>query len=97
VYFIALYMQRVLDLSALPAGLALVSATATVMITSTFLARRLLAHASRNGDAVLVTPRIQLSRILLGGWCPGHVDRSCERGGWRVVPARLSVRELVLR
>jgi MFS family permease len=53
VYFIALYMQRVLGFSALEAGLALVPATLTVMVTSTFLTRRLLARAGTR--AVLVT------------------------------------------
>ena len=41
VYFITLYMQRVLDFSALRAGLGLLAATLTVLVTSTWLTRRL--------------------------------------------------------
>ena len=46
VYFITLYMQRVLDFSALRAGLGLLAATLTVLVTSTWLTRR---FASRWG------------------------------------------------
>lgn len=42
VYFISLYMQRVLGASALLTGLALIPATATVVLTTTFVTRRLL-------------------------------------------------------
>ncbi|HEX7662826.1 MAG TPA: MFS transporter [Pseudonocardiaceae bacterium] len=42
VYFVSLYLQRVLGLSALMTGLALVPATGTVMVTSVFITRRLL-------------------------------------------------------
>jgi MFS family permease len=45
VYFIALYMQRVLGLSALGAGLGLLPATVTIMFMSTFVTRRVLARA----------------------------------------------------
>jgi EmrB/QacA subfamily drug resistance transporter len=42
VYFISLYMQRVLGTSALLTGIALIPATATVVLTTTFVTRRLL-------------------------------------------------------
>jgi MFS family permease len=44
VYFITLYMQRVLGFSPLQAGLGLLPATLTVLVTSTWLARRLAAR-----------------------------------------------------
>ncbi len=42
IYFTSLYMQSVLGESALLAGLSLIPATATVILTSTFATRRLL-------------------------------------------------------
>jgi EmrB/QacA subfamily drug resistance transporter len=44
VYFISLYLQRVQHFSPLLTGLALIPATLTVMITSMFITRRLLAR-----------------------------------------------------
>jgi MFS family permease len=44
VYFVTLYMQRVLGFSPLRAGLGLLPATLTVLVTSTWLARRLAAR-----------------------------------------------------
>ena len=44
VYFVTLYMQKVLHFSALRAGLGLLPATLTVLVTSTWLARRLAAR-----------------------------------------------------
>jgi EmrB/QacA subfamily drug resistance transporter len=44
VYFVSLYLQRVLGFSAIQTGLALIPSTVTVMLTSVFLARRLLAR-----------------------------------------------------
>jgi MFS family permease len=44
VYFVSLYMQRVLHFSALRTGLGLLPATVTVLVTSTWLTRRLLAR-----------------------------------------------------
>jgi MFS family permease len=44
VYFVTLYMQRVLGFSPLQAGLGLLPATLTVLVTSTWLARRLAAR-----------------------------------------------------
>jgi MFS family permease len=54
VYFISLYMQKVLGASALLTGLALIPATATVVLTTTFVTRRLLA-------------RLGVKRVLLLG------------------------------
>jgi MFS family permease len=44
VYFVTLYMQKVLGFSPLQAGLGLLPATLTVLVTSTWLARRLVAR-----------------------------------------------------
>jgi MFS family permease len=44
VYFVTLYMQRVLGFSPLAAGLGLLPATLTVLVTSTWLTRRLAAR-----------------------------------------------------
>ena len=44
VYFVTLYMQKVLGFSPLRAGLGLLPATLTVLVTSTWLARRLAAR-----------------------------------------------------
>jgi EmrB/QacA subfamily drug resistance transporter len=44
VYFTSLYLQKVLHFSALLTGLALIPATATVMVVSVLLTRRLLAR-----------------------------------------------------
>jgi MFS family permease len=44
VYFVTLYMQQVLHFSALRAGLGLLPSTLTVLVTSTWLARRLAAR-----------------------------------------------------
>ena len=44
VYFTSLYLQKVLHFSAILTGLALIPATATVMVVSILLTRRLLAR-----------------------------------------------------
>jgi hypothetical protein len=44
VYFTSLYLQKVLHFDALLTGLALIPATATVMVVSVLLTRRLLAR-----------------------------------------------------
>ena len=44
VYFVSLYLQRVKDFSPILTGLALVPATATVIVTSTVISRRVLAR-----------------------------------------------------
>jgi MFS family permease len=54
VYFVSLYLQRVHHFTPLQAGLALVPATATVMLTSTLGTRRLLS-------------RFSVKQVLLGG------------------------------
>jgi MFS family permease len=54
VYFISLYLQKVLGFSPLQTGLALVPSTVTVVLTSTLLTRRLLA-------------RFSVKWVLLGG------------------------------
>jgi MFS family permease len=53
VYFISLYLQRVLGFTEVATGLALVPATGTVVVTSTFITRRALARLAPR--AVLVT------------------------------------------
>jgi hypothetical protein len=54
VYFISLYLQRVLGFSPVETGLALLPSTLTVVLTSTLLTRRLLA-------------RLDLKWVLLAG------------------------------
>ena len=54
VYFVSLYLQRVHHFTPVQAGLALVPATVTVVLTSTLGTRRLLA-------------RFSLKQVLLGG------------------------------
>jgi MFS family permease len=44
VYFVSLYMQKILHFSALRTGLGLLPATVTVLVTSTWLTRRLLGR-----------------------------------------------------
>jgi MFS family permease len=53
VYFVTLYLQEVLHFSALRAGLGLLPSTLTVLVTSTWLARRLVARFGTR--AVLAT------------------------------------------
>ena len=53
VYFVTLYMQKALHFSALRAGLGLLPATLTVLVTSTWVARRLAARFGAR--AVLAT------------------------------------------
>jgi MFS family permease len=72
VYFIALYLQQVLHLSALQTGLGLVPATLTVMFSSVVLSRRLLPRLGTRGMLVLALPitaagQLWLSRISAGG------------------------------
>lgn len=75
VYFTSLYMQRVLDYTPLQAGLALVPATLTVVVTSTYGTRRLLARfALRNvllaGLVLMALGQLWLSRISVGASYP---------------------------
>jgi EmrB/QacA subfamily drug resistance transporter len=71
-YFISLYLQGILGFSPLKAGLALVPATATVMATSMFLTRRLLARLGVKrmllcGLAAMCVGQLWLSQISAGG------------------------------
>jgi EmrB/QacA subfamily drug resistance transporter len=72
VYFVSLYLQRVLGLSAIQTGLALIPSTVTVMLTSVFLARRLLARFPAKvlllGGLLFVgAGQVWLWRITAGG------------------------------
>jgi MFS family permease len=58
VYFVTLYMQTALHFSALRAGLGLLPATLTVLVTSTWLARRLAARFGTR--AVLATGLVSI-------------------------------------
>jgi EmrB/QacA subfamily drug resistance transporter len=59
VYFISLYMQRVLGASALFTGLALLPSTVTIVLMSTFATRRLL-------DRLGVKPMLLIGLTLVG-------------------------------
>jgi MFS family permease len=65
VYFITLYMQRVLGFSALQAGLALLPATLTVMATSILLARRVVARFGAKAVLVAAMVSIGLGQVWL--------------------------------
>lgn len=72
VYFISLYLQKVLHFSPLLTGLALIPATLTVMVTSVYLTRRLLARYGTKplmvaGLASLGVGQLWLSSIDAGG------------------------------
>jgi MFS family permease len=72
VYFISLYLQRILHFSPLRTGLGLIPATVTVMITSVVLTRRLLARFGTKplllaGLVFVGCGQIWLSRIDVGG------------------------------
>jgi MFS family permease len=78
VFFISLYLQRVLGLSAVLTGLALVPATGTVLLVSTFVTRRLLARFSVRlillGALTLVAAgQFWLSRVSSDGSYPVDV------------------------
>jgi MFS family permease len=78
VYFIALYMQRVLGFSALRAGLGLLPATVTIMVMSAFVTRRLLARLGARrvlgGGVVLVAAgQLWLARLGMSGGYPVNV------------------------
>jgi EmrB/QacA subfamily drug resistance transporter len=64
-YFISLYLQQGLGYSPIKAGLALVPATATVMATSTFLTRRLLARLDVKRMLLLGLTSIGLGQLWL--------------------------------
>ena len=72
VYFTSLYLQKVLHFSALLTGLALIPATATVMVVSVLLTRRLLARFGTRtlllaGLLCVGAGQLWLSQIDAGG------------------------------
>jgi EmrB/QacA subfamily drug resistance transporter len=71
VYFISLYLQRVEGLTPVATGLALVPSTLTVVLTTTFATRRLLAHFGVKalllaGLGFIAVGQLWLSRITVG-------------------------------
>src|SRR6266567_2231243 len=81
VYFTSLYMQRVLGESALLAGLSLIPSTATVILTSTFATRRLLARLGVKrmlliGLASMGVGQVWLSFMTSGGLRRQRVART---------------------
>jgi len=72
VYFVTLYMQKALHFSALRAGLGLLPATLTVLVTSTWLARRLAARfgtraALASGLASIGLGQLWLTQLSASG------------------------------
>jgi MFS family permease len=71
VYFVSLYLQRVEHFSPLDTGLALVPSTITVVLTSTFLTRRLLARIGVKwmllaGLTAMAAGQLWLAQISVG-------------------------------
>jgi MFS family permease len=71
VYFVSLYLQRVEGLTPIATGLALVPATLTVVLTTTFATRRLLARFGVStlllaGLALLAVGQLWLAQISVG-------------------------------
>ncbi len=78
VYFTSLYLQKVLHFSALFTGLALIPATATVMVVSILLTRRLLARFGTRslllaGLLSVGAGQLWLSQIDVGGTYAANV------------------------
>jgi EmrB/QacA subfamily drug resistance transporter len=78
VYFVTLYMQKVLHFSALQAGLALLPATLTVLVTATWLARRLVARFGARavlagGLLSIGLGQVWLAQLTLSGSYLTHV------------------------
>ncbi len=78
VYFITLYMQRVLEFSALRAGLGLLAATLTVLVTSTWLTRRLAGRwgakpVLAGGLVSLGLGQLWFAQLPAAGSYPGSV------------------------
>lgn len=65
VYFVTLYMQKALHFSALRAGLGLLPATLTVLVTSTWLARRLVARFGTRAVMVAGLVSVGLGQLSL--------------------------------
>jgi hypothetical protein len=79
VHFTSLYLQKALHLSALLTGLGLIPATATVMVVSVLLTRRLLARFGTTsllfaGLFAVGIGQLWLSRIDAGGSCSCSVN-----------------------
>lgn len=78
VYFIALYMQRVLGYSALVTGLGLIPSTLSVMTMSVLVVRRLLARWSARtvlliGLTLVCFGQVWMSQLTSPGDYPVHV------------------------
>jgi EmrB/QacA subfamily drug resistance transporter len=78
VYFISLYLQRVEGFSPVATGLLLVPSTVTVMFTSTFVTRRLLARIGvkwvlLSGLASMTAGQFWLAHIAAGASYAGSV------------------------
>jgi hypothetical protein len=71
VYFASLYMQDVLRSSALLTGLAFLPATGTVIVTSMFVARRLLGRLGIKGNLFVGLPAIAIGQLLLSSMRTG--------------------------
>jgi EmrB/QacA subfamily drug resistance transporter len=65
VYFTSLYMQRVLEVSALLTGLALLPSTVTIVLMSTFATRRLLDRLGVKRMLLLGLTSMGLGQLLL--------------------------------
>ena len=78
VYFISLYLQRVLGFGPVETGLALVPSTITVVLTSTLLTRRLLARLTIKqvllaGLACMGGGQLWLAQVAAASHYPGAV------------------------
>jgi EmrB/QacA subfamily drug resistance transporter len=78
VYFISLYLQKVQGFSPVETGLALVPSTLTVVLTSTFGTRRLLARLDLKwvllaGLAAMAAGQLWLAQISAGASYPADV------------------------
>lgn len=78
VYFLSLYMQRVLGFSAIATGLAMIPSTLTILLTSVFLTQRLLAKFSQKqlligGLLLAVGGQVWLSQLSVPGSYQGDV------------------------
>lgn len=72
VYFVSMYLQHVLGLSAVQTGLALVPATLTALVVSTQVARRALPHLGYRRQLLLAlllvgAGQLWLSQVTAGG------------------------------
>jgi EmrB/QacA subfamily drug resistance transporter len=65
VYFVSLYLQRVLGFDPLTTGLALVPATVAVVITSTLITRRVLARITLKATLLISLASLGLGQLWL--------------------------------